>query len=177
MHPASRVAERAPWLRRPQVTGVFARRGYNIQSLAVGPSEREGVSRICMMVPGTQVGRGGGGWDHCTSKVLPRAAWLRSALACSPLSTCLCALVFLHGHRARPACLQPAIDKLLSQLSKLVFVESVCDLTSQPFVNLELALIKVRAAARQHPTLVATPPMQPCAPRPRHRCQCRSSAA
>jgi len=42
-----------------QVTGVFARRGYNVQSLAVGSSEREGMSRICMMVPGTQVGAWG----------------------------------------------------------------------------------------------------------------------
>ncbi|KAG2430335.1 hypothetical protein HYH02_013812 [Chlamydomonas schloesseri] len=86
-----------------QVTMVFSRRGYNVQSLAVGPSEREGLSRIVMVVPGKVSSPDG----------------------------------------------SSGISPLLKQLSKLVFVQSITDLTDIPFVNRELMLVKVRCSAGQ----------------------------
>lgn len=35
-----------------RIAGLFARRGFNIESLAVGPTEQTGISRITMVVPG-----------------------------------------------------------------------------------------------------------------------------
>ncbi len=35
-----------------RIAGLFARRGFNIESFAVGPAEQVGVSRITMVVPG-----------------------------------------------------------------------------------------------------------------------------
>lgn len=37
-----------------RIAGLFARRGFNIESLAVGPAEQMGVSRITMVIPGDE---------------------------------------------------------------------------------------------------------------------------
>jgi acetolactate synthase-1/3 small subunit len=35
-----------------RISGLFARRGFNIESLAVGPAEKNGISRLTMVVEG-----------------------------------------------------------------------------------------------------------------------------
>lgn len=37
-----------------RISSLFSRRGYNIESLAVGPAEAVGISRITMVLPGTK---------------------------------------------------------------------------------------------------------------------------
>ena len=76
-----------------RVTGLFSRRGFNIESLAVGPCEEPGMSRITIVVIGD---------DNM-------------------------------------------IEQIMKQLNKLIDIIKVSDLTYNPRVERELALIKVTA--------------------------------
>ncbi|OPX65037.1 MULTISPECIES: acetolactate synthase small subunit [unclassified Methanoregula] len=76
-----------------RVTGLFSRRGFNIESLAVGPCEEPGMSRITIVAIGD---------DN-------------------------------------------KVEQIMKQLNKLIDVIKVSDLTDNPRVERELALIKVTA--------------------------------
>jgi acetolactate synthase I/III small subunit len=76
-----------------RVTGLFSRRGFNIESLAVGPCEEPGMSRITIVVIGDD----------------------------------------------------EKVEQIMKQLNKLIDVIKVSDLSGNPTVERELALIKVTA--------------------------------
>lgn len=79
-----------------RVTSLFRRRGFNIESLAVGHSETEGISRMTFVVSGDE----------------------------------------------------RMVDQAIKQLEKQVDVTRVEDVTNQPAVVRELALVKVRTDAQ-----------------------------
>lgn len=76
-----------------RISGLFARRGFNISSLAVGPTEKNGISRITMTVKGNN----------------------------------------------------RTIEQLIKQLSKLINILQVQNITDLPCVERELMLIKINA--------------------------------
>ena len=85
-----------------RISGLFARRGFNIESLAVGPAEQAGVSRLTMVVAGD---------DH-------------------------------------------TLGQMTKQLSKLVNVLGVIDLSLVPSVERELMLLKVKAPAENRSAIL-----------------------
>jgi acetolactate synthase-1/3 small subunit len=61
-----------------RISGLFARRGFNIESLAVGPAERAGVSRLTMVVAGD---------DHTLEQMTKQLDKLVNVLGVIDLST------------------------------------------------------------------------------------------
>lgn len=91
-HTLSVLVENRPGV-LTRVAGLFARRGYNIDSLAVGMTENPAISRMTIVVEGD---------EH-------------------------------------------VIQQVSRQLNKLVDVIDVKDITSEPYVERELILIRVNA--------------------------------
>ena len=61
-----------------RISGLFARRGFNIESLAVGPAEKAGISRLTMVVAGD---------DHTLEQMTKQLDKLVNVLGVIDLST------------------------------------------------------------------------------------------
>ncbi|WP_042164163.1 acetolactate synthase small subunit [Paenibacillus gorillae] len=85
-----------------RVSGLFGRRGFNIESITVGTSEEQGLSRMVIVTSGD---------DH-------------------------------------------TLEQVTKQLYKLIDVIKVIDLSSNPMVARELALIKVSAEPAARPEIL-----------------------
>ncbi|KJB86335.1 acetolactate synthase [Paenibacillus sp. E194] len=85
-----------------RVSGLFGRRGFNIESITVGASEEQGLSRMVIVTTGD---------DHM-------------------------------------------LEQIEKQLYKIVDVIKVLNLSSQPMVARELALIKVKAEPHVRPEIL-----------------------
>jgi acetolactate synthase-1/3 small subunit len=85
-----------------RVSGLFGRRGFNIESITVGTSEEPGLSRMVIVTEGD---------DH-------------------------------------------TLEQVTKQLYKLIDVIKVIDLSSNPMVARELALIKVNAEPASRPEIL-----------------------
>ncbi|WP_036704322.1 acetolactate synthase small subunit [Paenibacillus profundus] len=85
-----------------RVSGLFGRRGFNIESITVGASEEEGLSRMVIVTTGD---------DHL-------------------------------------------LEQIEKQLYKIIDVIKVVNLSKQPMVSRELALIKVKAEAHERPEVL-----------------------
>ena len=84
-----------------RVVGLIRRRGFNIESLAVGHSETPGVSRITMVIE----------WDD--------------------------------------------VEQVVKQLYRLIEVLKVSDVTNDPTVEREMALMKIHVPSGKRPEIVA----------------------
>ncbi|MFW5435407.1 acetolactate synthase small subunit [Paenibacillus apiarius] len=85
-----------------RVSGLFGRRGFNIESITVGASEEEGLSRMVIVTTGD---------DHL-------------------------------------------LEQIEKQLYKIIDVIKVVNLSKQPMVARELALIKVKAESHERPEVL-----------------------
>ncbi len=122
-----------------RIAGLFSRRGFNIESLAVGPTEHEEISRMTIVVnceehplePGVLVRIAG---------LFSRRGFNIESLAVGPTE---------HEEISRMTivvnCEEHPLEQVTKQLNKLINVIKIVELEPSQAVQRELMLIKVRA--------------------------------